>query len=158
VLENVSDAYELSIGPGSAEPGAELEPNDTRESATAVAPGETARGRIAWMRDVDVYCATGADPVRFIVDDPMPRVRGAVLEVTPLGPGGPGMPVRVHHATAKGAATDRDVKSPMSTAKHKSQASTCVSITLTGDIWAEPPLPRVAPAGDQEYTVQVERL
>ncbi|HEX4336789.1 MAG TPA: serine/threonine-protein kinase [Polyangiaceae bacterium] len=160
VLENVSDAYELTVGPGTPEPDAETEPNDGQASANMVAMDGSIRARLAWMRDVDVFCTNATEPVRFVVEDASPRPHGAVLEVTPIGPGGPGDPVRVHHAAAKGNVTERDVKSPYAPAKHKghSTPATCVSVTLTADIWATPPLPRVAPAGDQEYVVRVESL
>jgi hypothetical protein len=158
VLENVSDGYELSIGPGVADAEAEVEPNEGRTSANTLATGTSIRGRLPWTRDVDVYCAATTDPVRFVVDDPSPRARGAVLEVTPLGATGPGTPVRVHHASVKGSATEHDVKSPYSSPKQKGRASECVSVTLAADIWAPAPQPRIAPAGDQEYVVRVEAL
>jgi hypothetical protein len=159
VLENVSDAYELTIGPATADPGFEVEPNDSHVSANKVAPGSSIAGRLAWMRDVDVFCATTTDPVRFVVEDPTPRARGAVLEVTPLTEDGPVEPVvRIHHSAAKGAVSEHDVRSPYSTAKRKGRAVSCVSLTLIPDGWAPAPLPRVAPAGDQEYVVRVETL
>jgi serine/threonine protein kinase len=158
VLENVSDGYELSFGNGTADPELEVEPNEGRASANTIAPGGTIRGRLAWMRDVDVYCAATKDPVRFVVDDPSPRTRAAVLEVTPLGASSPGTPVRVHHAAAKGSTAEHDVKSPYSSPKQKGRTSDCVSLTLAADPWAPAPLPRVAPAGDQEYVVRVEPL
>jgi serine/threonine-protein kinase len=158
VLENVSDGYELSIGPGVTDAEYEVEPNDSRSSANTVAPGASIRGRLAWTRDVDVYCASTKDPVRFVVDDASPRARGALLEVTPLDASGAGVPVRVHHAAAKGTATEHDVKSPYSSPKHKGRPSDCISLTLTADAWAAAPLPRIAPAGDQEYVVRVEPL
>ncbi|HVW29389.1 MAG TPA: serine/threonine-protein kinase [Polyangiaceae bacterium] len=159
VLENVSDVYELSIGPATPAPDAEVEPNDTRQSANTVAPGSSITGRLAWMHDADVFCASGTEPVRFVVEDPMPRPHGAVLEVTPLAQEGPVDPVvRVHHSAAKGNLTEHDVRSPYSTPKRKGRTASCVSLTLTPDAWAPPPLPRVAPAGDQEYVVRVESL
>jgi hypothetical protein len=160
VLENVSDAYELSIGPSTPEADAEIEPNDTTPSANSISLGRSVRGKLAWMRDVDVFCASTTEPVRFIIEDASPRPHGAVLELTPLGPSGPGDPVRIHHPAAKGNLTERDVKSPYTTQKRKGRSPpvTCVSLTLTQDIWANPPLPPVAPAGDQEYVVRVEDL
>ena len=160
VLENVSDVYELSIGPSTPDADFEVEPNDSEPSASTLGPGGSMRGKLAWMHDVDVFCTSSPDPVRFVVEDPSPRAHGAVLEVTPLGPGGPGDPVRVHHAAEKGNATEHDARSPFATAKRKGHAAaaTCVSLTLTPDIWAPAPLPRVAPAGDQEYVVRVESL
>ncbi|HEX3598198.1 MAG TPA: hypothetical protein VHU80_23980, partial [Polyangiaceae bacterium] len=160
VLENVSDAYELWIGPSTPEPDVEIEPNDSRQSASSVTLGASMRGKLAWMRDVDVYCTPATEPTRFVIDDPTPRAHGAVIEVTPIGPGGEGEQVRVHHTSAKGNVTERDVKSPYSTQKRKGHSPpvTCVSLTLAVDIWAPAPLPRVAPAGDQEYVVRVESL
>ena len=158
VLENVSDGYELSFGSGVTDPEVEVEPNESRASANPVAVGASIRGRLSWMRDVDVYCAASNEPVRFIVDDPSPRARGAVLEVTPIGTDGAGEAVRVHHASAKGSATEHDVKSPYSSLNKKGKTSVCVSLTLGADIWGPEPMPHVAPAGDQEYSVRVEPL
>jgi serine/threonine protein kinase len=159
VLENVSDVYELSLGAATPDPGAETEPDETRPSANAIAPGSSMTGRLAWMHDVDVFCATTTDSVRFVVEDPTPRARGAVLEVTPLSPDGPvDDPVRVHHSAAKGTVGEHDVRSPYSTPKRKGRTASCVSLTLAPDVWAPAPLPRVAPAGDQEYVVRVETL
>jgi tRNA A-37 threonylcarbamoyl transferase component Bud32 len=159
VLENVSDVYELSLGPATVDPSVEVEPNDTRASANKLAPGASIKGRLAWMHDADVFCTTTTEPVRFIVEDPTPRARGAVLEVTPLTPEGPvDAVVRVHHSAAKGTLSEHDVRSPYSTPKRKARTASCVSLTLTPDVWAPAPLPRVAPAGDQEYVVRVEAL
>ena len=159
VLENVSDAFELSIGPSTPDQNFEVEPNDTKVSASSIAPGHDMRGRFAWMHDVDVYCSATGEPLRFtITEDTVPRARGAVLEVTPIGAEGPGEPIRVHHSAAKGTPTEHDVKSPYATPKHRNRAAVCVSLTLVPDIWSPPPLPRVAPAGDQEYGVHVESL
>jgi serine/threonine protein kinase len=158
VLENVSDAYELTLGPGTADADAEIEPNDSTASANTIAPGGSMRARLAWMRDVDVFCASGEDPVKFTVDDPTARPHGAVIEVTPIGPDGAAVPVRVHHSAEKGTVNDRDARSPYTFPKHKGHAVTCVSVGLTSDIWAQAPLPHVAPAGDQEYVIRVESL
>jgi hypothetical protein len=81
-----------------------------------------------------------------------------VLEATPIGTNGPGEPVRVHHSSAKGSATEHDVKSPYSSPNKKGRTSVCVSLTLGADIWGPEPMPHVAPAGDQEYVVRVEPL
>ena len=115
-------------------------------------PGAALRGKLAWMRDVDVVCAeASATPVQFVVEDGSPRPRGAVLEVTPLGGAADGVAVRVHHLTAKGQATERDVRSPWTgPATKKGDKPPCISLTLVADIWSPPPFPRVAPAGDQE--------
>jgi serine/threonine protein kinase len=158
VLENVSDAYELSLATADPESDAEIEPNDTRDSAVHLKPGASVRGKLAWMRDADVICADqAARPVAFVVEDGAPRPAGAVLEVTPLGGPNDGIAVRVHHLAAKGTVSERDVKSPWTGPKIAGAATVpCISLTLTRDVWASPPLPRVPAAGDQEYVVRVE--
>jgi len=158
VLENVSDSYELSLGPSEMPADVEVEPNDVHDTATPVAPGTTKRGKLAWMRDVDVFCATDTSPVQFFVEESGPRPHGAVLEVTPLGGPTDGIPMRVHPANAKGAVTERDVKSPWVGPKIRgSTKPPCVSLTLARDVWSSPPLPSVPPASDQDYTVRLER-
>jgi serine/threonine-protein kinase len=157
VLENVSDTYELSVGQADPAEDLEVEPNDMKERATTVKPGSTIRGRLAWMRDVDLICTEGPGTFRFTVEDATPRPRGTVLEVTPLGGPTDGMPVRVHHVAAHGSVSERDVKSPYQGSRLRLPTA-CVSLTLTRDVWATPPLPRVAEAGDQEYVVRVDAL
>ncbi|HVU00488.1 MAG TPA: serine/threonine-protein kinase [Polyangiaceae bacterium] len=157
VLENVSDDYELTLGPGDEQPDLETEPNDQHDSAERVAPGATLRGRLSVMRDQDVFCVTDPDGTQIVVEDPSPRARGAVLEVTPEGGPSDGIPVRVHPPGTKGAVTERDVRSPWKSPKH-GNATSCVTVTLVPDVWSEPPLPRVAPASDHEYVVRVVRL
>lgn len=158
VLENVSDSYELAITPADPAEDFEVEPNDVRERATVVKPGATVRGRLAWMRDVDYVCVNGDGPIRFVVEDPALRPRGAVLEVTHLEGPLDSVAYRVHHASAKGDG-EHDVKSPYRGPKlTKLKAGACVTVTLTGDVWSPPPLPRVAPASDHEYLIRVEPL
>ncbi len=158
ILENVSDAYELSLSPADPQADIEVEPNDGQKSADALKPGAALRGKLAWMRDVDVICTTaGSGAVRFVLEDPAPRPHGATLEVTAIVGSAEAVPVRVHHASAKGAVTERDVKSPW-TGPKIAQGEACISLTLTRDIWSSPPFPRVAAAGDQEYVVRVEEL
>jgi serine/threonine-protein kinase len=157
ILENVSDAYELSLTAADRQEDLEVEPNDVPESAGRLKAGATLRGKLAWMHDVDIACAEpGTGPLQLAVEDGDPRPRGAVLEVTPIGGPGDGVPVRVHHLSAKGQVTERDARSPWTGPKIPAGQKACVSITLTRDIWSSPPMPRVAPAGDQEYIVRVE--
>jgi hypothetical protein len=159
VLENISDNYQLEVAAADPPSDVEIEPNDLPATAMPVKPGSTVRGKLAWMRDVDVFCAEGTGSAQFSVEDEAPRPRGAVLEVTPLGGPTDGVAVRVHFAAEKGSVTERDVRSPWTGPKIKNpKAPPCISLTLVRDVWSSPPLPRVAPAGDQEYSVHVESL
>jgi hypothetical protein len=158
VLENVSDGYELAITPADPAEDFEIEPNDVRGRATLVKAGGTVRGRLAWMRDVDFVCLSGEGAARFVIEDAAVRPRGAVLEVTHIEGPQDGVAYRVHHASAKGDG-DHDVKSPYKGPKlGKIKAGACLQLTLAGDVWSPPPLPRVAPASDHEYLVRVEAL
>ena len=158
VLENVSDGYELTISPADPAEDVEVEPNDVRGRATLVKPGSAVRGRLAWMRDVDFICVDGAGPARFVIEDAAVRPRGAVLEVTHIEGPHDGVAYRVHHASTRGDG-DHDVKSPYKGPKlTKLKAGACVSLALAADGWSPPPLPRVAPASDNEYLVRVEAL
>jgi hypothetical protein len=135
----------------------ELEPNDAHDTAMHVTAGRTVRGRLSFMRDIDVFCVDESAGTQIDVDDPIPRAHGAVLEVTPMGGALDGVPVRVHAPAQKGDVTERDVKSPWKSPK-RGAPPVCVSLTLVPDIWTPPPLPRTAPASDHEYTVRVVKL
>jgi hypothetical protein len=155
VLENISDSYELEVGPSEASADLEVEPNDQRASGNLISRGAVLRGRLSWMRDTDVYCAEiGSNALRFVVEEPGPRGRGAVLEVTPLGGPADGIPVRIHPSAANGTPSERDVRSPWAGPALK-EGTFCVSLTLSRDVWSSPPLPLVPPAGDQEYLVRL---
>jgi tRNA A-37 threonylcarbamoyl transferase component Bud32 len=157
VLENISDTYEFEVTPTDAAADLEQEPNETRETSNAVATNASIRARLAWMRDVDTFCAKDwTPPIRFVVEDNSPRPRGAVLEVTPLGGPTDGIPVRVHHARGHGVVNERDLRSPWKGPVIAKPGNACLSITLTRDVWSDPPLPHVPPASDHEYVVRIE--
>ena len=161
VHENVSDAYELTVGAAELSPGTETEPNDTARDGARLAPGTELRGRLDWVRDVDFVCATPGDgKVRFVVEDSptLPRLRAAVLQVTPVGGPSDGIPTRVHH---RGTALPKDAKHDVagafqSTAAPRGVAETCVKLELVPNPHAPLPHPAIAPSGDEEYTVRVE--
>ncbi len=157
VLENVSDSYELQVTKARAAPDIESEPNDTERDANSVPAGSTFRGRIGWMRNVDVVCQKkgGKRPVRFIVSDaPDGRPRHAVLQVTPIGGPANGVPVRVHHKVEGGDA--HDVQSPWTSPAIEASGEACLMLELVPNPLAPPPHPKVAPAGEEEYSVRVE--
>lgn len=157
VLENISDTYEFELTPTDEALDIEQEPNETRDTANMIGPNSSVRARLSWMRDVDTFCAKDwTPPIRFVVEENTPRPRGAVLEATPLGGPTDGIPVHIHHARGHGAVSDHDVKSPWKGPLIKSPGSACLSVTLARDGWADPPLPHVPPASDQEYVVRVE--
>ncbi|HEY4159607.1 MAG TPA: serine/threonine-protein kinase, partial [Polyangiaceae bacterium] len=155
VFENVSDSYRLSVSKSEGGSDEEIEPNDTPSAGSPVAVGQTVRGRLAWMRDVDVFCvSTGAARIRFEIEDPRPRPRTAVLEVTPLAGPDRDVPVRVHRPGTDVTASARDVvgRYRSDALPVESGAPACVSLSLTPNPWAPTPHPLVAPAGDQEYS------
>jgi serine/threonine protein kinase len=157
VLENISDNYEFEVTSTDAATDLEQEPNETRETANAIATNSSLRARLSWMRDVDTVCAKDwVPPIRFVVEDNSPRPRGAALEVTPAGGPTDGIPFRIHHARAQGAASQIDVKSPWKGPIITKLGQACLAITLTRDTWSSPPLPHVPPASDDEYIVRVE--
>jgi eukaryotic-like serine/threonine-protein kinase len=161
VIENISDSYELVVASAEPDPGHELEPNDTLRDANHVSVGAALRGRIGWMRDVDVVCAApGKGPVQFTIEDSpdAPRPRSAVLQATPRGGPADGVPIRLHRkGTPLASGSEHDVagqwKSP---AAERSQGEACVELTLVPNPLAPAPLPTVAPAGDEEYLIRVE--
>jgi hypothetical protein len=162
VMENVSDAYAITLRAATPLPDFEVEPNDTTKDAGLVAPDGTLKGRLAWMRDVDVVCASsGGGQGRLVVEeDDRHRPRGAALEVTPIGGPNDRIPVRVHPASAQGTVTERDLRGKWQGQPFDVGASEkrCVSLTLVRDVWSEPPLPKVPAASDQTYTVRLERM
>jgi serine/threonine-protein kinase len=157
--ESISEGYQLSIGSSSA-PQAELEPNDFPRDAVLLAPGESRSGQLAWMRDVDVLCASGEQPVRFQVDDAPVRARArtAVLQVLPLAGADLEVPVRVHRAGSRDVELSaRDAvgawhSTPMDPSAGRRP---CIQLSLVPNPWAPTPHPLVAPAGEEPYTVQV---
>ncbi|MEZ4223982.1 MAG: protein kinase [Polyangiaceae bacterium] len=157
VQENVSDAYTLEVSPASSDESHESEPNDSVRDANVLSRGVSFRGRLAWMRDVDVLCLRGdSGSVRFEVEDTSSRPAEAVLQITPRGGPSDGVPVRVH-TKAPSTNTGSDVASPWQSAvtAAKQDGSTCLELTLVPNPLHPPPQPRVAPASPQEYTVHV---
>jgi len=160
VYENVSDEYRLRLSKSEQPGGIELEPNDFERDANRVAPGASLRGRLSWMRDVDVVCAAnGMGPVKFkVVDSPdRPRHRASVLEVTPLSGPDQGIPVRVHPPGVKVPPSARDVVGTLESAviNREPAVPACLKLTLIPNPWAPTPHPSVPPAGNEEYVVDV---
>jgi serine/threonine protein kinase len=160
VYENISDSYGLELGPAPPLPGFEVEPNDTARVASEMEIGSVVRGRLAWMRDVDVLCAKPTEgEVVFVVEDAPERQRAphAVLQATPQSGGDSGIPVRVHRG-AVSKQSDRDVSGPHRTRSMTSTPSerACIELTLVPNPWAPTPLPLVAPAGKEHYVVRLE--
>lgn len=152
VHENVSDTYELRLGSDAEAAPHEVEPNDDTRSAPELAPGATLRGRLAWMGDVDVVCAKG--PARFVVtESDKPRHRGSLLQVRPLETGAP---TRLRKLAPGQRPGPSEGASPW---RSESLGATgqrvCLSLALVVDVTAPPPLPDVAAAGDEEYSVSV---
>jgi serine/threonine-protein kinase len=159
VLENVSDVYVLELAAANVDPEAEIEPNDTARDANTIDVGKTFHGRLGWMRDVDYVCARGKGGVVFTVEDAVqtPRVRQAVLQVTPTSGSASGIPTRVHRrGTALPPGSTHDVSGPWRSAKLEAGPDSCLELRLVPNPYAAPPLPHIAPAGDEEYTVRVD--
>ncbi len=157
-FESISQSYQLSVA-ATTEQGVEFEPNDFPRDALRVAPGEKVSGRLAWMRDVDVVCASTDAKVRLLVTDApeRARARAAVLQVTPLAGADLDVPVRVHHGSAKDVqASTRDVVGTWrSTALDPSAGrAPCVQLVLVPNPWAPTPHPLLAPAGEEPYWVE----
>jgi serine/threonine protein kinase len=158
-VESISEGYRLSVGVATSTE-AELEPNDFPRDATLLAPGEKRSGRLAWMRDVDVFCSGSERPVALrVTDSPeRPRAHAAVLQVLPLAGADLEVPVRVHRAGARDVqASARDVvgvwqSTPMDPAAGR---RACVQLSLVPNPWAPTPHPLLAPAGEEPYWVEV---
>jgi serine/threonine protein kinase len=161
VFENISDDYELSVQGAAATSDFEVEPNDVIAVASSVAPDSVLRGRLSWMRDVDVVCVKeGAHSVRFIVEDPHPRARGAVLEVTPLAGPDHDVPTRLYRlgGGVKPSPTDAVGRYRAAVIPLSPGHPACLSLALVPNPWAPTEQPLVAPAGDEEYSVRAEAV
>jgi len=163
VLENVSDAYALRVSPVVPDPAEELEPNDARQVACAIAPGGQVRGVFGWMQDEDVACvaADARGKMRWVVDDAMerPRDRGAVLQVTPANGPRPGVGLRVHRAGQTGKVTADDVIGPWRSEPFDPTSGAdpaCISLRLTLDPWAGDNAPLTPPVSGEHWMVRVE--
>ncbi len=167
VLENVSDDYQLTIGPAQLAANAEVEPNDAEAGASLVAPGAEMTGTFGWTGDVDVVCSTapkGAGPstVRWVVDDAVERTRdrGAVLEFAPSNGPRAGIAMRLHRADAKGGApSTEDLLAPWRSEPFQVDASSppaCIKLRLTTDPWAGANAPPTPPVSDEHWRVRLE--
>ncbi len=158
-VESLSESYRLSVGPSSAL-DAEIEPNDFARDATRLAPGEKRHGSLAWMRDVDVFCASSADKVWLRVTDSPERARAhaAVLQVMPLAGDDFEVPVRVHRTGTRDVpASVRDVVGVWQSTVLDPSAGrpACIQLSLVPNPWAPTPHPLLAPAGEEPYWVEV---
>jgi serine/threonine-protein kinase len=158
-LESISDEYELSVGRAST-PDAELEPNDFARDASTLSAGEKRRGRLAWMRDVDVFCSLSPGRVHFTVTDAPERARAhaAVLQVVPLAGADREIPVRVHRAGTRDVQpSPRDIVGPWRSTPMTPEGAQrpCVQLSLVPNPWAPTPHPLLAPAGEEPYWVEV---
>ena len=158
-VESISESYRLNVGPAST-PDAEIEPNDFVRDATLVAPGSKRAGRLSWMRDVDVFCASGDAKVQLRVSDSPEHARAhaSVLQVLPLAGEDLEVPARVHRAGTRDVqASPRDVigtwqSTPMDPAAGR---KACIQLSLVPNPWAPTPHPLIAPAGEEPYWVEV---
>ncbi len=164
VMENVSDTYALSFSPSERIVGREVEPNDQPPTAGRLRVASKVRGALAFVRDVDVFCADDRDegkPVRWVVRDAVDRARdaGVVLEAT-VERGGMKDPDRtlIHRdgvqskelaGHAIGAWT-----SAAFTPTPGSQLG-CLRLRLALDPWSTV-APTHPPAGSEEYSVTLE--
>ncbi len=170
VHENVSDDYEFSITAARAsERLLEVEPNDSEESARLSTSGQVhlsfdsrneMTGRLNFMRDVDIVCATGTGQGRFVVYDAEGGVRPlkAALLVTPLGGPKNKIPVRIHGGRKGFEINERDQLSPWEGPATDLAETPCVRLELTPNPLAPRPHPIIAPATEQEWRVVLESL
>jgi serine/threonine protein kinase len=157
VNENVSDDYRLELSSVSVSAAREIEPNDTPQTASRLSANLAISAKLAFMRDVDVFCAENAGRVRFEVEDIGTRPRDSVLEVKTLSGPDAHVPVRVHRAAAGFGHSPRDTASPWQSAEISADAvAPCLEVTLVPNPWGPTPTPDVAPASDAEYRVHVE--
>ncbi len=157
VYENVSDDYQLRLSAAPLTPEQELEPNDSLSSATKISASRSVTARLAFMRDVDVFCADKPGRVRFELEELGTRPREAVLEVKALSGPDANVPLRVHRAAKGFTRSPRDTISPWRSADIPASASpACLEVTLVPNPWGPTPTPDVAPANDAEYRVHVE--
>ena len=161
-FESISVNYQLEVSASQVE-GEELEPNDFPRDASTLEAGQKRIGRLAWMRDVDVLCATDGQKLRFSVSDAPEhaRVRAAVLQVVPLAGDDFEIPVRVHHTGSRDVqVSPRDVLGKWQSTPMDPNAGRrpCIQLSLVPNPWAPTPHPLQAPAGEEPYWVEIERL
>ena len=167
VLENVSDAYALTVSGVTMDKGAEAEPNDAESVATPVPVGGVVVGRFDWVGDVDRVCAWPEDArssvrARWVVSDAdeRPRDRGAVLEVTQSFEDGIKSSFRLHRAGSEGQVSERDVLSPWTSEPFDvtSSGGRCLQLRLSSDPWAESHAPLTPPVSAEPWKVRVEEV
>lgn len=163
VLENVSDSYALRVAAAAPDPAFEIEPNDARQVAIPVEPGNGVRGTLAWTEDEDVACVAPSvtGRVRWIVEDAVdrPRDRGAVLQVTPSNGPRPGVAIRVHRAGQTGKPSATDVAGPWRSEPFDPNAGSdpaCITLRLTLDPWAGDNAPLTPPVSGEHWWIRVE--
>ena len=160
-LESISEQYRIEVAP-SSDAAAETEPNDFPRDALQLGLADKRAARLAWMRDVDVFCSTSDQKVRFSVTDAPehPRARAAVLEVVPLAGDDLEIPVRVHRAGSRDVqASARDVIGTWhsTTMDPGVGRPACIRLSLVPNPWAPTPHPLVAPAGEEPYWVELSK-
>ncbi|MFZ5894092.1 MAG: protein kinase domain-containing protein [Myxococcota bacterium] len=161
VHENVSDEYRLQLTTQKLDTNREVEPNDTPRNPNQLAPGYELTGKLAFMRDADVICSTGAGAIRFSVEetDAQPRPRESLLQVKALSGPDQDVPVRIHRVLQNVPRSPRDAQSPWRSAKIEGAGSpACIELTLVPNPWGPSPPPDVPPASETEYVVRVESL
>ena len=139
VVENVSDAYRLTVDAVEPAKDEEVEPNDSRDSAQTILLGGEVRGHIGWVGDEDVFCLEGDVAVIWEVDD-APRPPGTALQVTPTVGPSPSPLVRLHPAGARPGDRPRleaDVNVPWASPAYAPGERRCVTLELTSDPWTE---------------------
>jgi hypothetical protein len=147
VVENVSDAYHLTIERSHDPPDEESEPNDASSTADLLPAGATLRGRLGWVDDVDTLCAQGpsGQRLRWIVGDAEPQLtRGSVLEVSLFNRGEAGPTTRLHApAGPAGKASESDARMPWKspTVTLGDERATCLRLRRALDpfVSEEPP-------------------
>lgn len=164
VYENVSDFYRLSFQPTSANAEVEIEPNDTPQTATHVAPDVEIKGVLNFVNDADVFCpdtSLAKGSIRWTIRDSvsLPRPNGTALEIK-QDRGGVGGSARyvLHRTGSLGKVDSTHVLSPFSTPTIKLDGSPftgCISLRLLRDPWSDvrkEPLP-----SNEPYSIKLER-
>jgi serine/threonine-protein kinase len=163
VHENVSDFYELSFARAEPEESAEIEPNDSPQTAVRVPLGAEIKGVLNFANDTDVICpATGltGSKARWVIRDSISLVRptGTALEAS-LDRGGVGSGLRlvVHRAGSPGKPDATNVLSPHTSPALKldgGPSTGCLTLRLIRDPWVDG-VKELLPS-DEPYSVKLE--